>query len=138
MTILLDTSALVAALMPDHDQHIWARPFFRQPGVILSGHTLAELYAVLTASPQFRLKPAYVAQTVGQLAAQLTIVPLHAELYLSAIGRIAALPLTGGAIYDALIAEAALKAGASQLVTLNPKHFVRLGPDIAELVIAPV
>ncbi|WP_420594587.1 hypothetical protein [Deinococcus sp.] len=41
------------------------------------------------------------------------------------------------AIYDTLLAQAALKAGAGALVTLSPKHFSRLGEDIAALVRAP-
>jgi hypothetical protein len=37
--------------------------------------------------------------------------------------------ITGGAAYDALIAESALRAGAERLLTLNRKHFDRLAPE---------
>lgn len=47
------------------------------------------------------------------------------------------LNLTGGSIYDALIAQVALKAGASILLTLNPNHFIRLEEEIANLVQIP-
>jgi predicted nucleic acid-binding protein len=135
--MLLDTSAVVAALMPAHPQHAWARPYFRVEGASVCAHTLAELYAVLTASPQFRLPSASAAAIVAQLAATLNVVTLEPELYLKTVQRISVLSLGGGAIYDALIAEAALKVKATQLVTLNAKHFVRLGADVAELVVTP-
>jgi hypothetical protein len=47
------------------------------------------------------------------------------------------LNLTGGGIYDALIAQAAIKADAAILLTLNPKHFIRLGEPIANCVQEP-
>ena len=135
---LLDTSALIAALMPGHPRHSWARPYLEQPGAAVCAHTLAELYAVLTASPQFRVSPERAAQTVEALATSLNVVPLEPALYVRATQRLGTLGVGGGAIYDALIAEASLSAGAEQLVTLNAKHFVRLGEDVEEIVVTPV
>lgn len=43
------------------------------------------------------------------------------------------LNLPDGGIYDALIAQAALKANIDRLLTLNPNDFVRLGENIASL-----
>ena len=40
-------------------------------------------------------------------------------------------------MYDAVIAQAALKAKVDRLVTLNPKDFVRLGDEVAEIVYVP-
>jgi predicted nucleic acid-binding protein len=37
--------------------------------------------------------------------------------------------ITGGAVYDSLIAESAARAGASTLLTLNRKHFERIAPE---------
>ena len=47
------------------------------------------------------------------------------------------LNLPGGGIFDALIAQAALKGNAEVLLTLNAKHFTRLGAEIASLVQIP-
>ena len=47
------------------------------------------------------------------------------------------LNLTGGAIYDALIAQAAIKAKVDQLLTLNPNHFTRLGNEVGRLILVP-
>ena len=37
-------------------------------------------------------------------------------------------------MFDAIIAQAALKASVDHLITLNIKDFVRLGDDIAAIV----
>lgn len=49
----------------------------------------------------------------------------------------ATLNLPGGGIFDAIIAQAALKADVDILLTLNPNHFTRLGEAIANLVEVP-
>lgn len=43
--------------------------------------------------------------------------------YLAAIAQMVALNLPGGGIFDALIAQAALKVDVDILLTLNPNHF---------------
>lgn len=53
------------------------------------------------------------------------------------LAQMVSLNLTGGGIYDALIAQAAVKAEANILLTLNPNHFTRLGEDMARLVQVP-
>ncbi len=57
--------------------------------------------------------------------------------YDAAIDRMVALNLPGGGIFDALIAQAALKASVDVLLTLNPKHFVRLGEEVSAIVQVP-
>ena len=57
--------------------------------------------------------------------------------YQAAIAQMTALNLTGGGIFDALIAQAALKSSAERLLTLNPKHFTRLGQVLAQIVYLP-
>ena len=57
--------------------------------------------------------------------------------YDAAIDRMVALNLPGGGIFDALIAQAAVKASVDILLTLNPKHFVRLGEEISSIVQVP-
>ncbi len=47
------------------------------------------------------------------------------------------LNLPGGGIFDALIAQAALKTEADRILTLNPNHFMRLSSEIAQLVEVP-
>lgn len=57
--------------------------------------------------------------------------------YYQIIENMVNLKLSGGAIYDNLIAHSALKIGFDNILTLNAKHFLRLGNHIAELVEVP-
>ena len=47
------------------------------------------------------------------------------------------LSLTGGGIYDALITQVVFKAEVDRLLTLNSKHFICFGEEIAKLVEVP-
>lgn len=62
---------------------------------------------------------------------------LVAEDYQKVVARMANLELMGGGVFDAVIAQAALKTGVDQLLTLNSKDFVRLGDEITVLVQVP-
>lgn len=136
--IFFDTSALVATFLSNHPQYAWAtQQRLAAPALAMSTHSLAEAFKVLSAHPYSLMPLSDVQKVMEALRQQLEIVPLEAGDYLAATQRCADLNLPGGAIYDTLIAQAALKAGASALVTLNAKHFKRLGPDIAALVRAP-
>ncbi|WP_339094818.1 PIN domain-containing protein [Deinococcus sp. VB142] len=135
---LLDTSAVVANLYPQHPQHAWAVAQRRQAeAVALSAHSLAEIYKVITGHPRIKFAPADAQQIMQTLAAQVQLVPLTAADYHVALTRCAEHNLSGSVIFDALIAQAALNAGAEALVTLNPKDFRRLGADVAALVVSP-
>jgi len=45
--------------------------------------------------------------------------------------------LSGGIIYDALIARAAEKAGAERLLTFNESDFRRVWPEGASILLSP-
>lgn len=64
-------------------------------------------------------------------------IPLTADDYQQAIACMVKLNIPGGGIFDALIAQAALKAEVDILLTLNPNHFTRLGQEVAKLVQVP-
>ncbi|NJR69093.1 MAG: type II toxin-antitoxin system VapC family toxin [Synechococcales cyanobacterium CRU_2_2] len=142
MRTLFDTSTLVAALLEDHPQHIfclsWLEKVHNATTLgFVSTHTLAELYSVLTRLPRIpKLQPREVNALLGNLQILEKIV-LEPQDYEAAIHRLVNLQLTGGIVFDALIAQAALKAGASRLLTLNAKDFLRLGAEVAPLVVSP-
>lgn len=87
--------------------------------------------------PQMRYPPGEVVRFLRSLEQTWTVLPLSPIHYLRAAERCRDLGLPGGAIYDTLLAEAALQAEATGLVTLNPRHFRRLGAEVERLVIAP-
>lgn len=143
MRVLFDTSVLVAALVINHPQHSVCVSWLEQTksdGIqgLISTHTLAETYSVLTSLPLSpRIAPELAQRLITDNLQQLEIVSLTPEDYQTAIARMVNLNLTGGGIYDALIAQAALKAAAGILLTLNPRHCTRLGEEVANRVQVP-
>ncbi len=65
-----------------------------------------------------------------EISHRLEIVALDAAEYMRTIASLAAVGITGGAIYDGLIAQCALKAKAEIIYTWNIRHFRQLGPEI--------
>lgn len=135
---LLDTSALIATLHLGHPGHDWAsEQRQRAAEFLISSHTLAEAYKVLTVHPHIRLPPDTARQLLSKVQEKVDSVSLTETDYAAALARCAAQGLAGAVVFDALVAQAALKAGAEALVTLNPKDFQRLGADVRALVVSP-
>lgn len=140
MKVLFDTSILVAAILEDHPQHSKSLPWLQRVQVeeiqgFVSTHTLAELYAVLTRLPRSpRINPMLAQRLLGENLNKFFTVVLTAEDYQATLARMVRLNLSGGIIYDALIAQAAVKANVDVLLTLNPNDFTRFGEDVAQLI----
>ncbi len=143
MNVLFDTSVIVAASLPQHPSHT---PCFIQLQAAkvaqikgyLSTHSLAELYSVLTRMPsQPRIRARDAKRLIESQLQYLETVVLEQADYQAAIAQMTALNLPGGGIFDALIAQAALKSSAERLLTLNPKNFTRLGTELAQIVYVP-
>lgn len=143
MKVLYDTSVLIAALLVGHSNHSAAFKALKMAQTkkvygYLSAHSLAELYSVLTRLPKpLQVSTDEVQTLISDLVQYLEVVPLVAEDYFEAITKMVTLKLSEGGIFDALIAQAALKAEVDGLITLNPKDFMRLGKAIALLVELP-
>jgi predicted nucleic acid-binding protein len=91
-------------------------------------------YSVLTRLP-IKPKP-----SIGQVAQALFGILTYCEAVVlepvddqAAIRRMVDLGLPGGGIFDAVIAQAAQKAGVECLLTLNAKDFTRLGPETSSI-----
>jgi len=143
MKVLFDTSVIVAASLPQHPSHA---PCFAQLQAAkllqihgcLSTHSLAEVYSVLTRMPsQPRMSPTEAKTLIERCLQYLEAIPLQTADYQSAIAQVTALKLPGGGIFDALIAQAALKVSADRILTLNPSHFTRLDAAIAQITRVP-
>jgi len=144
MKILFDTSVVIAALVESHPMHQRAFPWLKRAKehhfeMIIAGHTIAELYAVLSTLPiRPRISPAAAwrlihenIETIGK------IVSLTAAEYSSVIKKISERGMVGGITYDALIAKVAEKSRVEKLLTLNFDHFMRVWPDGEKIVISP-
>lgn len=143
MKVLFDTSVLIAAFVTHHPNHpacfSWLeRAEQEQIQGVVSTHTLAEAYSVLTGTPnRSRISPSAARDLLTDLLQQFEAIPLVSEDYQTAVSRMVTLNLPGGGIFDALIAQAALKAKVDVVLTLNSKHFNRLGEEIARMVQVP-
>jgi predicted nucleic acid-binding protein len=142
--ILFDTSVLVAAVVEAHPMHGKAVPWLRRArrreiDLLLASHTLAEIYAVLTTLPvRPRISPGVARMLIRENTQDIaTVVALSVSDYERTLDRMAARNVSGGAIYDGLIARAAEKGGAERLLTLNPSDFERVWPEGRSLLTLP-
>ena len=103
-----------------------------------SAHTLAEVYAGLTPMPgKRRVNGDEAVLYLQSIRVRLTLITLTEDEYFQVAEEAATLGLSSGAIYDAIIGQCAVKAGAKNIYTWNVKHFVRLGPAVASRVKTP-
>jgi predicted nucleic acid-binding protein len=144
MKALLDTSVLVAALVEPHPEHQRALPWLtkvksRTTELVISSHTIAELYAVLSTLPVSpRILPGLAWRLIHEsIEPHVSIVSLTSSEYIATIKHMSDMGLTGGAVYDALIAKAAKKSGVDRLVTFNVGDFKRVWPEGAARIVAP-
>jgi predicted nucleic acid-binding protein len=143
MKVLFDTSVLVAAFEVSHPRHGVCLPWLQRVQTsdidgYVSTHTFAELYSVLTRLPvRPIISPAIAQRLIDENLNLFVAIPLTVDDYKQAIACMVRLNLPGGGIFDALIAQAALKADVDILLTLNPTHFNRLGQDVAQRVQVP-
>jgi predicted nucleic acid-binding protein len=142
--VLFDTSVLVAAIVQSHVRHAEALPWLRRAKggeveFLVAAHTLAELYSVLTALPiRPRIVPGIAWRLVQEnVESSATLVPLTVSDYSMTLRRISALGLSGGIVYDALIARAAEVSGAERLLTLNTADFRRAWPEGESILLSP-
>ena len=144
MNVLFDTSILVAAMVEAHPKHQAARPWLEKAqsgevGYFVSAHTLAELFSVLSTLPTSpRPTPAVARRLVHENVEQRArVVPLGRHDYSAVLRDMVDLGLSGGIVYDALIARAAKKARVDRLLTLNPDDFRRVWPDGERIIASP-
>ncbi len=136
---LFDSNVVTAAILTHREHHEVANLVFGQHKIsrtaAISTHSLAEIYNVLTGRARI---PTNDALHLMQLNLQnVQLVSLEPDEYQKALQRVSSLGLSGGVIFDALIAECALKIGAETLFTFNLHHFTRLGTDIVQITREP-
>lgn len=112
MTALaLDTSVAIPLLVATHRAHSAVSRWWDGRELALSGHALAETYSVLTRLPgDVRLAPADAARLLGERFAEPLLLSPDVATRVPAV--LAELGIAGGAVYDALVALAALDHGA--------------------------
>lgn len=107
--------------------------------MLIAGHTLAELYAVLITLPiSPKITPGIAGHLIHSnieiLAKMVSLSPLE---YSAVVKRMVDLGLSGSVIYDGIIAMAAKKSGVDHVLTFNINDFKRVWPEGADRLIAP-
>jgi len=144
MKALLDTSTLIAAMLPDHVHHADALPWLSQAKrgafeFICSGHSLAELYAVLTRSPRKpQIGPSEAWRLIKEnVTSNAQVISLASDEYALLIESLAKTKISGAAVYDAVIARVAELTSVDYLVTLNVPDFQRVWPTGTARIVSP-
>lgn len=129
--LALDTSVAVPLLLRSHRAHGDVVAWCRGRPVALCGHAAVETYAVLTRLPgDARLDPVDAARLLTERLAPPLL--LRAQTLRRLPTVLAAAGVAGGAIYDALVALAALEHGV-RLATRDGRArdtYLRLGVDV--------
>jgi predicted nucleic acid-binding protein len=111
-----DTSVIVAAISSWHPSHLQAAE--RMKGIASAiSHILAEAYSSVTRMPAFQRRShvEVIQYFFEQFTSEVSIPP-----YLPSLNELVERGITGGAIYDGLIAMAARNAGL-KLLTLDQR-----------------
>ena len=102
----VDTSVAVAALDAGHAAHSICRAVVIEHRPALAGHAAFETYSVLTRMPgALAIDPPTAADVIHRLYPETCW--LDAESAMSLLARCGPIGIAGGAIYDALVGEAA-------------------------------
>lgn len=115
--LVLDTSAAIALLVEDNTAHVAVRSACAGAVLGLSGHAAAETYSVLTRLPgPNRLTPPAAARVIRTAFPR--SISLSEEAARTAVDALADARISGGAVYDGLVALCARAAGVT-LVTCD-------------------
>lgn len=107
---VIDTSVAVPLLVTSHEAHGLVTSWAKGRRLALCGHALPETYSVLTRLPgDARVNPADAVQLIDENFAQHAVLP--AQLAGEVHRELARLGVSGGAVYDGLVALAARERG---------------------------
>lgn len=108
--IALDTSVAVPLLVQTHGAHDTVVRWWAGRELPLSGHAVVETYSVLTRLPgDLRLAPADAARLLDERFAPPLLLTTDTAGRLPRV--LSGVGITGGAVYDALVALAAVEHG---------------------------
>jgi toxin FitB len=140
--MFVDTSVVIPLFYGDHQHHEASRRVIDQlqEGEGFCGsHSLVETYSALTRMPgKYRVSAERARLFLISVSNRLKAIALTAEEYSEMLDHGAARGITGGGIYDMILARCAVKINAEALLTWNFAHFARFGPELAHLVKTPL
>lgn len=141
MVFAIDASCIVAAVCDWHANQQAAiaeldRRLDRGETMAVPAHALTEAYSVLTRFPApHRIASVEAWRLLKTSFSDLgRVVSLTAPQHVALLKHLAKGGVAGGRVYDAIIAECAVRAGASALLTFNARHF-EPAPEGIEIVV---
>lgn len=145
MKVFSDTNVLIAAVIKQHVDHersfaVLDRIHSGKDEGVISAHSLAEMYAVMTKLPvPYRHTPEQALLSIEEnVLRYFKTVSFSGNDYPGLLREAAGMGIQGGMIYDALLLKSAAKAKADRVYTLNLKHFQAIAaPDLAAILSAP-
>jgi len=128
MSRLLDSSVLIAALLPKEHLHDQCLRELSRPQVHVYIHALNEVFSTLTGGRLgYQIAAKQVARMIRQhLLSRVSVIALSEEEIMEAQEAAERCGVRGGAIYDYMHFVAAKKAGVEAIVTLNTSDFTHL------------
>ncbi|MHB8339309.1 MAG: type II toxin-antitoxin system VapC family toxin [Ignavibacteriaceae bacterium] len=133
MKILFDSSVLIAAFVESHPKHKSALSFLmkaknKEFQLLVSSHTILEIYSVLTSAPfKPKITPMVAKQLIENNIKNIAkTIYLTDEDYFKIVEKMSKSNFSGGIVYDAIVVECALNAKVDEILTLNSKDFLRL------------
>lgn len=136
MKVIFDSSVLIAAFVESHPKHKSALSFLmkaknKEFELFVSAHTILEIYSILTSAPFKPKISTVIAKKLieNNIKALARIIYLSDKDYFNIVDKMCDLGFKGGIVYDAIIVECALNSKVDEILTLNPKDFLRLTND---------
>lgn len=139
MKVFLDTNVLVSAVIKQHVFHnrsfaLLERVLDQKDDGVISAHSLAEMYSVLTKlQVPYRHTPEQALLSIEEnVSKPFKTVSLSGNEYATLLREAAGSRIQGGTIFDALLLKCAAKAEVDRIYTWNLKHFQAIAsPDVA-------
>lgn len=125
---------LVSVFYGDHIHHQASLDLFIQfekSTGCCGAHSLAEVFSTLTRMPgKHRISGDQAMLFVGSIRERLSIIALNGDEYADALAESAARGITGGGVYDAMLAHCAMKGKAETIYSWNTRHYAQCGPEV--------
>lgn len=141
MKEFFDTSVLVASFWRghrDHEASLRRVAAANKKKSACALHTLAEVYASMTALPvKDVIPPDQALLFVQEVRDRLSVITLNESEYYETIQQAGERGFISGRIYDALLLACAAKVKAEVIYTWNVKHFKAIDPKQAHKILTP-
>lgn len=125
MSRLIDSSILIAALLPSEDYHRESLHQIELPETCLHVHAVNEAFSILTGGRLgFRIDADTAAKLIrDRISGRLKVIVLDGDEILDSLSEARRRGVRGGAIYDFMHLVAARKARVHEIDTLNINDF---------------